>query len=243
MEILDFKKITEQIINGDYVLPVHPIKTAQEIAEDEQSHFEARLEFWSRPFLKTLPAEWADRNLSMLPESDIKALLSSYSPNDDDFGFLLIGRSGVGKTFILNALMNKLIKIVFESKLSLPEYVAYYPIGYLIYQLRTKRDAPEFNDCISKYFLFLDDLGSENTTDFAREHFFTILDLRCQKKLPTFISTNLSLNELTQKYGERVTSRLKEMCVILELKGNDKRSDIMRDRIGTLKQRITNLTP
>lgn len=153
MEILDFKKFCEQIERGEYVRPEPPPPpTAEEIENEKREVFNACVEFWSRPFLKTLPADWADRKLSMLPDTDTKTLLSSYSPNDDDFGFLLIGRSGVGKTFILNALMNKLMKIVFESNLSLQEYIAYYPVGYLIYQLRAKRDAPEFNECLARYF-------------------------------------------------------------------------------------------
>ncbi|MEN0060319.1 MAG: ATP-binding protein, partial [Bdellovibrio sp.] len=160
-----------------------------------------------------------------------------YDEGNDDFGFLLMGKSGVGKTFILNAMMNKILKAAYIHEASLIDTVAYFPMGYLLYQFRTKKDPQEFQKCLKCRFLFLDDLGSENTTDFAREHFFTILDLRCQKRLPTFISTNLSLNELTQKYGERVTSRLKEMCAILEIKGSDKRTDIMRDRISILRNR------
>ncbi len=157
---------------------------------------------------------------------------------NDEFGFLLTGKSGVGKTFVMTAFMNKVLRAAYEWQMPMQKAAAYYPIGYLIYQLRTKRDGSEFHNCLDAQFLFLDDLGAENTTDFAREHFFTILDVRCQKKKPTFITTNLSMNELSAKYGERISSRLKEMCAILEIKGSDKRSDILKDRVAELKERM-----
>ncbi len=200
--------------------------------------FEQCLKFWEGHYADTLPEGYHLRSLSSLPDGEEKSILSSYNPDSDDFGFLLIGRAGVGKTYVLNAIMNDILKAAYIHRVSLVKLISYYPVGYLIYKLRTKKDGIDYERCLNAQFLFLDDLGVENTTDFAREHFFTILDLRCQKRKPTFISTNLSLNELNQKYGERITSRLKEMCAIIEIKGSDKRSEILKDRVSILKERM-----
>lgn len=71
--------------------------------------------------------------------------------------------------------------------------------------------------------LFLDDIGTEKTTDWAQQTLYTIIDRRYREKLQTTITSNLSLNELSDKTGDRITSRIAEMCKIIELKGKDRR--------------------
>lgn len=208
---------------------------------DEKPSFEARLKYWQSSFENILPHDFQSKDLSKIEGGEEIAILKAYDEGEDDFGFILMGEVGVGKTFILMALMNKVLNACYQYEVAFSDYVAYYPIGYLLYRLRNHRDAAEFRTCLETKFLFLDDLGAENTTDFAREHFFTILDLRCQKRLPTFITTNLSFNELKEKYGERVVSRLKEMCIPITIKGRDRRVDVMKDRAQKLKER-TKLT-
>jgi DNA replication protein DnaC len=208
---------------------------------DEKITFAEKLEYWSTFYADTLPQGFKDRKLSEAEGGEEIAILRAYDEGEDNFGFILMGEVGVGKTFILMALMNKVLDACYKYEAPFSDYVAYFPIGYLLFKLRNNRDPEEFTRCMKTKFLFLDDLGAENTTDFAREHFFTILDLRCQKKLPTFITTNLSFNELKEKYGERVVSRLKEMCIPIQIKGRDRRVDVMKDRAQKLKER-TKLT-
>jgi DNA replication protein len=116
-------------------------------------------------------------------------------------------------------------------------------LGFLLYKMR---NAPRGDDllerCLNYKFLFLDDFGAENTTDFAREQFFTILDIRCQKQHPTYITTNLNPKEIREKYGERIFSRLKEMAIFVEIKGEDKRNAIYKKRSLNITERIKNGT-
>ena len=200
--------------------------------------YEEKLKYWESSFIDVLPAGYSTKTLDQLEASDEKSILTNYDEGEDDFGFLLMGQSGVGKTFALAGLMNKVLKACHTHDAAFSQYVAYYPISYLIYKLRSQREPHEYNTCIRVKFLFLDDLGAENTTDFAREHFFSILDLRCQKKMPTFITTNLGFNELKEKYGDRIVSSLKEMCIPLALKGTDKLADIMKQHMADLKSRL-----
>ncbi len=71
--------------------------------------------------------------------------------------------------------------------------------------------------------LFLDDIGTEKTTDWAQQTLYTVIDHRYREVLQTVITSNLSLNELSDKTGDRITSRIAEMCVVIELKGQDRR--------------------
>ena len=71
--------------------------------------------------------------------------------------------------------------------------------------------------------LFIDDIGTEKTTDWAQQTLYTIIDRRYRENLQTVITSNLSLNELSDKTGDRITSRIAEMCKVIELKGKDRR--------------------
>lgn len=205
---------------------------------DKKNENIARMESWRACYASTLPQSFSEKRLSEVEGGDEIAVLNAYDCDNDEFGFILMGEVGVGKTFVLMALMVKVLEACFRNDVYTSEYVAYYPVGYLLYKLRNDRNSSDFEKCLKVRFLFLDDLGSENTTDFAREHLFTALDLRCQKNKPTFITTNLSFNELNEKYGERIVSRLKEMCIPITIKGKDRRGDILKDRVQILKERI-----
>lgn len=71
--------------------------------------------------------------------------------------------------------------------------------------------------------LFLDDIGTEKTTDWAFQTLYTIIDRRYREFRQTVITSNLSLNELSDRTGDRITSRIAEMCNVIELKGKDRR--------------------
>jgi len=40
---------------------------------------------------------------------------------------------------------------------------------------------------------------------------------------PTYISSNLDLNELSEQFDARISSRLSQMCVCIHLDGADRR--------------------
>jgi DNA replication protein DnaC len=207
------------------------------ITSEQAEHYWKCVDHWAKDYV--LPSKFNDADILMLPDSNEKELLKAFDLNDD-FGFLIYGQSGIGKTYTLCAFLNKILWASYNAKYSMQACVAYYPVGILRQKLLSLDKKEEtFERCEKVKFLFLDDLGTELTTDYARESLFTIFDIRCQQKKPTFITTNLNPAELKEKYGERVTSRFKEMCVILELKGQDKRTDIYKERIQKLKQRAT----
>lgn len=70
--------------------------------------------------------------------------------------------------------------------------------------------------------LVIDDLGSERHTEFSEEKIYSIIDKRYTSELPLFITSNLSLNEISQRYGDRIASR---MCAgeVFIFEGNDYR--------------------
>ena len=56
--------------------------------------------------------------------------------------------------------------------------------------------------------LILDDLGTEFVNQFTVSCLYNLLNTRLNKGLSTVISTNLSPEELSQKYEDRIYSRI-----------------------------------
>jgi len=80
------------------------------------------------------------------------------------------------------------------------------------------------NDKIkTENILLLDDLGAEKQTDWVLEILYRLINYRYEQMLPTFFSSNYSLQELSEKIGDRVVSRIVEMCDIVKIEGEDRR--------------------
>ena len=56
--------------------------------------------------------------------------------------------------------------------------------------------------------LILDDLGTEFKTAFSCAEIYNIVNTRLMTQKPTIISTNLSIQELQERYTERFASRI-----------------------------------
>lgn len=69
--------------------------------------------------------------------------------------------------------------------------------------------------------LFLDDIGTESATDWAKEILYDVINYRYEERLATFISSNLSPQELANRLGDKFASRVIEMCKPIRVEGND----------------------
>lgn len=86
--------------------------------------------------------------------------------------------------------------------------------------------------------LIIDDLGAERDTEFTWENVMNVIDARYRAGLPLIITTNLEPKDFTDRGDirrQRVFSRLKEMCVCLEVRGADRRGKKMQDKLQTAK--------
>lgn len=83
---------------------------------------------------------------------------------------------------------------------------------------RWEQDLTEYNGV-----LILDDIGAERLSDYVVEVFYLIINKRYNEMLPIIFTSNLTLGSLAEKVGERIASRIIEMCDVVELGGEDKR--------------------
>ncbi len=138
-------------------------------------------------------------------------------------GLLLMGNTGLGKTFLLNCVQNLLIERGFA-----PVKVT----GYRLFEAmrgahfgEAEKEA-EFRQMIGCDILLIDDLGTEPLMqNITREYLFTLLNERQTQQKHTVLATNLNHTDLMNRYGERVLSRLMDSMSVqtLELKGRDLR--------------------
>mgnify|MGYP001207562425 FL=1 len=81
--------------------------------------------------------------------------------------------------------------------------------------------------------LILDDLGTRannSNTDWVADRLFTLINYRYDNELPILASTNYSLKDLEYRLGhERITSRLVEMCRIIQVGGGDYRIKLRKE--------------
>lgn len=206
--------------------------------DDQQQRIDMRLESWLKKNSHLNPAFYDLIKIPFRPEieGDGTELLKRYDELQNNFGFLFIGNTGVGKTLLAQRICIRVLKKFAPYDFSLVNGVIFFNVGYLLQRIK-KFDEKDtvLERCQEARFLFLDDLGAENATDFAREQIINIFDMRCIKKLPTFITTNLNFAELKKTYGERITSRIFELCIPIKILGADKRTEILNNRLKDLK--------
>ncbi len=71
----------------------------------------------------------------------------------------------------------------------------------------------------STRFLVLDDLGAEKATEWVQERLYVILNHRHDQLLDTCITSNLTLDQLAERIGERTVWRIAEMCEVVAIDG------------------------
>jgi len=135
---------------------------------------------------------------------------------------MIFGEPGLGKTFLCNCIAKELLDnghtVIYTTSWQLFKKLADATF-------RCEDDDNAYNDALedilSCELLIIDDLGTELTNSFSVSELFNILNQRFNNSLSTILSTNLSLAELTEKYSERITSRIIGNCEILRFFGQD----------------------
>jgi len=122
-------------------------------------------------------------------------------------GVLMRGATGLGKTHlslsIAKAVMEKGYSVVYGSA---PDF-----FGKAEQEHFSKKERTTMKILLSADLLILDDIGAEFESKFYNSLLYNILNNRMNAAKPTVISTNFTLNELLQRYGDRIVSRLKTM--------------------------------
>lgn len=75
----------------------------------------------------------------------------------------------------------------------------------------------------SKHLLILDDVGTETATGWVLDQLYMLINERYNRMKPIIFTSNLSVEEIGTTLGDRIASRIVEMCDVIELSGEDRR--------------------
>ena len=129
---------------------------------------------------------------------------------DKEGGNLLFyGETGLGKTYLSNCIAKSLLDtqhtVLYQTAIHLFEDVC----GDVIMKKNQNADSQEtYRYLYSCDLLIIDDLGTEFTNSFVSSELYDILNTRMREGKSTVISTNLNLQELTERYSDRITTRI-----------------------------------
>lgn len=143
--------------------------------------------------------------------------------NKDYQNLLFCGTVGTGKSFlsgcIAKALLDNGNSVIYFSAVELFEILSDVMFNHGEKgELRAIRS--DIYDCD---LLIIDDLGTELTNSAVATQLFSLLNERHLLKKSTIISSNLSLDDLKDRYDDRVFSRIAERFSIYKLSGEDVR--------------------
>lgn len=143
------------------------------------------------------------------PRKNIEYILEyitgEYLPNfkNSNTNLLFYGNSGTGKTFlswcIAKELLDKGFLVVYKTSDDLLRALK---------DIKFNNDTDLENLLINCDLLIIDDLGSEQITDFSSTELFTLINKKILKNKKMLISTNLSLPLISKRYSERISSRI-----------------------------------
>lgn len=134
---------------------------------------------------------------------------------------LLTGSAGTGKTMLLARLAKEFIE---EGK-----SCKFVNVPNLLFQLKCNfNDVSNSNEQIVQKLsttpnLIFDDLGAEKPSEWVAETIYVIVNRRYEALLPTFLSTNCTMQQLAERLGDRIASRLASMCKIIKIDSKDRR--------------------
>lgn len=172
--------------------------------------------------------DYIDETIGLSPLSNMqqvvaicKSFIKNFNKKRDNL--LLLGNTGVGKTFLANCIAKELLDrgntviyltafrlfdILEKNKFSKDEDSAYLASNQFDYIL----------DCD---LLIIDDLGTEMNNSFTNSQLYLIINERLLRQRSTIISTNLSLPNINSIYGERVFSRIASSYLVQRIIGED----------------------
>ena len=159
-----------------------------------------------------------------------KEFIDNYSNEKKPKGLYLTGSFGSGKTYLVAALFNEMAKKGVKSAL------IYYPEFLRSLKSSFQSNYNEKFDYIKKApLLLLDDIGAENCSAWSRDEVLgPILQYRMESHLPTFFTSNLTIDELETALAitsspadkvkaRRIIERIKQLTIDAEMIGQNNR--------------------
>ncbi len=207
------------------------------IKEDEKNAYKRNIELFSVPS-SLQNAKLKDIYTDDKSRIEVIIYINDYIKNyfkDRKKGIYLTGNFGSGKTYLISALFNELAKEKVNSAIIyFPEFLRSLKSSFVKSEIGNTYD-DKFEYIKKIPLLLIDDIGAENLSLWARDEILgTILQYRMEENLPTFFTSNLTLEELELHLeltgnkvdkikARRIIERIKYLTDEMKLIGIDRR--------------------
>lgn len=159
-----------------------------------------------------------------------KEFMDEYNVGNKPKGIYLTGSFGSGKTYLIASLFNEM------ARKNVKSILIYYPEFLRSLKASFQTNYEEQFEHIKKIpLLLLDDIGAENCSNWSRDEILgPLLQYRMDNHLPTFFTSNLTIDELEKNLSitssgvdkvkaRRIIERIKQLTVTLELISKNRR--------------------
>lgn len=201
MDKIDFNSIVERLNDGTGVQL--PSTVSVKILNAEE-RLRGGLDYFVNVFSRgaTPKASWDEHNYRPVVD---------WMTDNQGRGLLMIGNCGLGKSLIGKYILPLLIRDSCRKVVNV----------FNAQELNTKPD-----EILSYHIIYIDDIGTENVSNIygnKRIPFMELCDAVEQKGKLLMCSTNLTLDELAEKYGERTIDRLRATTKVIPFIGDSLR--------------------
>ncbi|WP_105955925.1 primosomal protein DnaI [Apilactobacillus quenuiae] len=166
---------------------------------------------------------------------DVLQFIGDYEQNHKAYhqGIYLYGEFGVGKTFLMAAMANELVRNGYEVMLlHFPSFVT-----EMKNSIKNNTVAKKLDRIKQMPLLILDDIGADDMSSWIRDDIFSvILEYRMQNSLSTFFTSNYSMSDFETKHlkfnnkgdeeplkAKRIMQRIRFLSKEVKITGDNRR--------------------
>lgn len=197
----DFKGLVDRLNDGTGVQM--PEMVSIRIPDAEQ-RLRSGLDYFVNVFSRgeVQKAEWNEKNYRPIVD---------WMTDNKGRGLLMVGSCGLGKSLIGKYILPYLIRDACRKVVNV----------FNAQELNSKPD-----EIIGYHIIYIDDIGTENVSNIygnKRIPFMELCDATEQKGKLLMCSTNLTIEELKEKYGDRTVDRLRSTTKVVPFIGESLR--------------------
>lgn len=174
-----------------------------------------------------VPTKYKTANISKINQEIAGLIKKGCEDRSLSKGMYIYGGVGIGKTYTAYAVYNHIkglnlpVRLIKSSRIVEASKDSYYHDGNSSEVNENREILKDIRDF--RGVLIIDDVGSEKLTEASIANYLSFLDNRYEWEYTTIFTSNLSLDELKDKVGERIVSRIYESSDIFLLEGTSKR--------------------
>jgi DNA replication protein DnaC len=144
-----------------------------------------------------------------------KSYTESVIKGEKHKGMYIYGTVGSGKTLLTSCIANRLLQENMELLfISVPDFLDEIKATF---NQRGNQEMVLMNQVRNIPVLILDDLGAHAYTDWSAGRIYNIINYRASNNLSTIITSNLSVDALSEALDERTSSRIMQLCTLYRL--------------------------